>query len=80
VIVGDLTDFSTIAKIDSSSNDFDNGFVLLIHGTRQPIPNQKYRLTTSSGQILTGTTDASGRTVRISAKQAESITVDFIED
>lgn len=80
VYVGDSADSKESFITNGSKNSFDNGFILVIQGTKEPISNQKYKLTTSSGKILTGITDANGKTARLSARQAEVISVEFPED
>ncbi|RAQ84741.1 hypothetical protein A4G86_20805 [Burkholderia pseudomallei] len=49
-------------------------FQLVDDNTRQPIPNHPYTVTSADGQILQGTTDATGHTDWLNTHQAASLT------
>ena len=80
VIVGDLTSGRGTQGNNDTKHKFDHGFLLCVVGTRKPIANQKYKITSSGGQLVIGVTDSNGRTARISAEAAEALTIEILED
>jgi len=53
---------------------YDEQFTLRDHHTGQPLAHKSYRITSASGQIIQGITDANGTTQRVTtASQAEGL-------
>ncbi|WBM70942.1 type VI secretion system tip protein VgrG [Buttiauxella sp. WJP83] len=61
---------------DDSDSEFDEQF-LLQDDQGEPIPFQKYKITTRSGVIYRGMTDQRGKTERITTSEAEEITFEY---
>lgn len=56
---------------------FDQGFQLRYEDTGEPVANRAYKMTTSSGAVVRGRTDAAGRTVRVNSDSPETVTIEI---
>jgi uncharacterized Zn-binding protein involved in type VI secretion len=65
----------TGASAWTTSDPFDERFILRDSITGAPLTNRAYRLKSNTGQVIEDVTDASGRTARIKTTQAESYTL-----
>jgi uncharacterized Zn-binding protein involved in type VI secretion len=65
----------TGASAWTTSDPFDERFILRDAVTAAPLTNRAYRLKSNTGQVIEDVTDASGRTARIKTTQAESYTL-----
>ncbi|AQH00071.1 hypothetical protein A9R05_00315 [Burkholderia sp. KK1] len=64
-----------LASSSALASAFDEEYVLRDGATGRPIANVFYRLTSTSGVIVEGMTDRSGKTQRIKTSSAERISV-----
>jgi hypothetical protein len=59
---------------------FDQGFVVRYHGSREPIPDVRYRIIREDGSTVEGKTDAQGRTVRVASAYPEILRLELLND
>lgn len=57
------------------SGQFDEYFILSHSVTGEPLAEHPYRIETESGKVLTGVTDANGKTQRVTSSKAESVSL-----
>lgn len=57
---------------------YDEQFRLVDKDTRQPLLGIRYRMTTSSGRVVTGTTDAAGYTERIVTEGPHELRIEIV--
>jgi uncharacterized Zn-binding protein involved in type VI secretion len=56
---------------------YDEGITLRDHRTKRPFANVQYRIRDGSEILVTGVTDASGKTGRIETSRAENLTIEI---
>ena len=75
---GPASDAASFTKLpDSRAKLYDQQIRALDQTTGKPIANMPYKLTTTSGDVLFGFTDAEGKTVRIAGAEQEKVRVEW---
>jgi uncharacterized Zn-binding protein involved in type VI secretion len=67
------------APLDNDGQRFQGRFQLVSEGDAQPVSGQHVRVRSTSGQYLTGTTDADGYTQWVERDAAEALAFDLID-
>lgn len=69
--------FTLLAEMPASITNsmFDEHFIVRDSLTGAPVIGRAYQLRTDSGKIITGITDSAGKTLRISSRQIEGVTL-----
>ena len=67
-------------KLPASGSPFDQQVTLCAFDTDEPLPNQRYRITTETGRVTVGTTDANGLTQRFKLSEPyENYSIELIQ-
>ncbi|WP_439891586.1 PAAR domain-containing protein [Ralstonia sp. 25C] len=66
-------------RLSDSAQSFDEQYVLFDSDSGAPLANVHYRICTSSGQVFSGVTDASGLTQRVKTFGAESLRLEIVQ-
>lgn len=61
----------------TTASQYDEQFQLLTK-SGSPIPNAKYKIVSASGKVPTGTTDAQGKTPRVTTNAAEALQLHLV--
>jgi type VI secretion system secreted protein VgrG len=64
---------------DTRVDLFDEQFHLVMPGTDHPIANTRYKITSSTGEVFEGTTDAQGYTERIFTDASVALEIEILD-